>query len=266
MRSIPTNNKATLRNHHNKREQLTLYNFVKNHPKLHPFLKIAQTLSINPKKLMIILGEDETAASFNSISFSQDFEKNLHTVAEKTAVFGHELCHIKDKVCYKILCLHGLVPLLTDGILLGATAYFNTGITATEGSAILQKNWFARMLISYLLNMPGLQFPLAFYVSRYYERKADIVSARLGNNAQIISNYFYRRHREIQERLGRETLYGFRMLDIFHFIDEHPTTLARARYLADIAIHEQHINPQNLNVIQSEAHKPYDIQKSQFTR
>lgn len=239
-KNIPINNKATLYSSQQRIEKINLHKLIKNQPTLRPIKKLAHKLSINIRKLMVVLGTDCTCAYFDHIELEENFNKLLPNKATKIAVIGHELVHIQDKISYKDLAIYSLVPLLTDCTIACINAYSNAYFLSTrEYIKLFQENWIYRILPMYILGAPSLHL-----IARYYEKKADLVSARLGKSAQAFSNYFYIHHIQTQEELkGKKTL-GYTL----QLLDSHPALLERARYLADIAVQEQHARPCNLMI------------------
>lgn len=240
MRNIPINNGATLYSSRQHTEKISLYNLIKNQPALRSIKRIANKLSINARNLMVILGTGYTCSYFNHIGLEENFNKQLPAKSEKNAVIGHELCHVHDKANYKDLAVHCMVPLLTDCTIACLKAYGDAGIfSAGEYVNLLQENWLYRILPMYVLGFPALHI-----MARYYEKRADIVSARLGKSAQDFSNYCYTCHIHMQKQLEGKKLLG----SVLQLLDEHPAPLDRALYLADIAIKEQHARPCDLLV------------------
>jgi hypothetical protein len=240
IRNIPLNEAATLYSSRQQTEKISLYKLIKNQPTLRPIKRLAHKLSINAHKLMVILGTNCTCAYSDHIELEENFNKRLSIKAAKVAVIGHELAHVHDKINYKDLAIYGLLPLLTDYTIVCVNTYNNASIPSIHVYIkLLQENWLYRISAMYILGTPSLHM-----IGRYYEKKADIVSARLGKCAQAFSNYFYTRHIQTQEQLK-----GIKGLDYaLQLLDSHPPLLKRAHYLADIAISEQHAKPCNLLV------------------
>lgn len=241
---VPINNKANLREHHLQSVRTNLHALIKTQPELKLVEHITRQLSLDSNNITLVLGCEGTGAIFKTIQIAQNFNEEAPTTADKVALFGHELCHITDKVSQRVSNLNCIIPLSIDCALLSLLTYLRSEVPSLSVSTdVLKDAWPLRLCGSLLIATP-----LCHYMLRYYEKKADLVSARLGKTAQAFSDYMYKCHLKISDQLAGKKILCFNALKVNQFFDEHPASLDRARYLADVAIKEQHVKPQDLMI------------------
>lgn len=232
---VDNNLKFAFQDSKNKLSRTTLKQFIVNEPELKPVEDIAHSLSLNTENISVMSGNLELTGgiSGNVIVINQAFKEVCKTPGQKTGIIGHELCHISDKYNLKRHWLNAILPAIIDCAFLGIL-YLRPSLRNIQSpSEYLEAMWGPREIIQLIMKQTVCR-----YFCRFFEKKADVVSVRLGQNAKDVSDLQFSFH-------VLNYPYRSRIRDFFN---EHHSFLDRARYLAKIAVDEQGIAPQELMV------------------
>ena len=193
-------------------------------------LDIAKKLELNPTAIhavhvFSIGGHPSVLPTLKGPIIMLDGLDNIDNSDDEQRIFatGHELTHIKDHFAIKALYASWGIPLALD-------------VTCLAMNLLVKKNNRIQSLL-YALRLPLVLLTMRS-ISRYFEKHADIMSAKLGQCAQGGVQFFKQmmpQYEDMAYRMKKRSWWERLTFAVFHFLDGHPPIAERIKYLEPIA-------------------------------